>query len=99
MELISAAQLGKVIGTDNFPGNKINKLLMWLLRLNDINDVYRDTYFLQREDFIDGVLCGVFMTSITLLVGGFWLNQLIQLKVRFLWRSNIIERLVAPNLI
>ena len=56
MELISAAQLGKVIGTDNFPGNKINKLLMWLLRLNDINDVYRDTYFLQREDFIDGVL-------------------------------------------
>jgi putative hemolysin len=56
MELITAEQLGKVIGTENFPGKKINKLLMWLLKLNDINDVYRDTYFLQREDFIDGVL-------------------------------------------
>ena len=55
MELISAEQLGKAMGTGNFPEN-INKWLMRLLKLTDINDVYRDTYYLHNEDFIAAVL-------------------------------------------
>jgi len=55
MELISAEQLGKAMGTGNFPEN-INKWLMRLLKLTDINDVYRDTYNLHNEDFISAVL-------------------------------------------
>ncbi|MFZ9956433.1 MAG: lysophospholipid acyltransferase family protein, partial [Flavobacteriales bacterium] len=55
MELISAEQLGKAMGTGNFPEN-INKWLMRLLKLTDINHVYRDTYYLHNEDFIAAVL-------------------------------------------